>query len=185
MDDGDEYVPAEVKVHIGKNCFAVAKRQYGTVDIRHYFFTNASQKSLHPTRKGIGFSVREFENLISFKTLLEVKWSGLQNLKECCLTHADLGDTLECEHCTPKPPTKNKKNEEGLEMEAAVEEKKKKKKNDEKNDGSDQDDVIEVKKEADATSFSGKKGQRGSVINLEDDEDFVAGPSKKSKKKKN
>jgi hypothetical protein len=102
-DDGADFVPAELKVHIGKNVFAVAKKQYASVDLRHHFFTNNLLKSLHPTRKGINMSSTEFSKLISHIPALEKKWVGLEVLKECSQSHLNEMAMMKCTHCTPHP----------------------------------------------------------------------------------
>ena len=103
-DDGVEFVPAEIKTHLGKNLFAQAKKEYGTVDIRHFFFTNSSTKSLHPTRRGVTLSTYEFSKLLHQLPDIEKRWQGLQSLEECGLTHKGMTALMRCLHCTPQPP---------------------------------------------------------------------------------
>lgn len=102
-DDGKEFIPGEVKTHIGKNVFAQAKKAYSTVDLRHFFFTNENIKSLHPTRRGINLNLFEFERLAKYLPLLEEKWAGLKGLTECASTHKSLSAMTSCKHCTPRP----------------------------------------------------------------------------------
>lgn len=110
-DDAREFIPGELKIHLGKNLFAVAKKAYSNVDIRHHFFTDATAKSLHPTRRGINLSSYEFKKLMSFLPRLEEVWYGLKETAECASTHDDDEDLRECQHCTPRPPQPKKKNE--------------------------------------------------------------------------
>lgn len=108
FSDGQEFVPAELKIHIGANTFATAKKSYQTVDIRHHFFTNQSSKSVHPTRRGISLNKYEFSKLVSHLPDLESIWYGLRELQECSKTHTQ-GQALMCTHCTPTPQTTEKK----------------------------------------------------------------------------
>ena len=107
-EESSDFVPAELKVHLGKNLFATAKKQYGSVDLRHYFFTNKSLKSLHPTRKGVNLSFQEFTNVMKQIPALENKWAGLKVLSECSYSHHSEIQQLKCNHCTPTPTNNDK-----------------------------------------------------------------------------
>ena len=56
-------LPAKLKVHLGRNVFAVARKSHSNIDIRHNFFINDKMNSLHPTRRGISMSLSDFNDL--------------------------------------------------------------------------------------------------------------------------
>ena len=110
-DDTREFIPGELKIHLGKNLFAVAKKSHSNVDIRHHFFTDAATKALHPTRRGVNLTSYEFKKLVKFLPTLEQIWHGLKDLPECSTTHDDVEELRECTHCTPRPPQPKKRPE--------------------------------------------------------------------------
>ena len=108
-----DFIPAELKHHVGKNVFAVAKKAYSSLDVRHYFFTNENPKSVHPTRKGINLGEYEFEKLKRFLPQLEETWQGLRELPECNTTHKTPLSQARCVHCMPMPKSNNLQNKAG------------------------------------------------------------------------
>lgn len=95
--------PGEVKAHLGRNLFAVAKRSFKTVDIRQYFFLNEAHNKIHPTRKGVNLSATEYGRLVGHLPDLESRWAGLRELVPCRNTHRTPAEHAECTHCTPRP----------------------------------------------------------------------------------
>ena len=63
--------PGEVKAHLGRNLFAVAKRSLKTVDMCQYFFHNEANNKIHPTRKGVNLSSAEYGRLVGYLPDLE------------------------------------------------------------------------------------------------------------------
>lgn len=104
---GDDRPPAEIKVHLGRNLFAVAKKSHSTVDIRHHFFTNENPNSLHPTRRGLSLSGSEFRKLQDILPRIERCWGGLAETLPCYSLHNSSQEIVDCDHCTPKPSPKH------------------------------------------------------------------------------
>jgi len=108
-DGGLEFVPGEIQIHLGSNLYAAAKKSFQTVDIRHFFFTDNSARSLHPTRRGVNLNRYEFKKLQLYLPELENVWYGLAELCECVKSHSTATQRLECAHCTPTPENQGRR----------------------------------------------------------------------------
>jgi hypothetical protein len=110
-DDDDDYLKKnldlepEVKLHIGKNVFAVAKRTYKCVDIRENFFVDSNK--VMPTTRGIYLKKEQFVAVAdALQTDVLRLWKGLKDLGPCHLSHPS---PSVCEHCFPRFVSKEEK----------------------------------------------------------------------------